>query len=101
MEDLKVAVCLLPGTELAFEDEVRCETGFVLHRRLSHKGSNFPPDQHGSSELRHHDASDRFLDGTIVLLTCLCPGQRATVLQVPAGTSDKIEVTERYASLVG
>ena len=27
VDDTKVAVCLLPGTELAFEDEVKCETG--------------------------------------------------------------------------
>jgi hypothetical protein len=99
MEDSKVAVCLLPGTELAFEDEVRCETGFVLHRRLSHKVASFRQINTGHPN-RHHDALE-FPDGTIVLLTCLCPGQRATVLQVPAGTSDKIEVTERYTSLVG
>jgi hypothetical protein len=29
VEDPTVAVCLLPGTELAFENEVRCETGIV------------------------------------------------------------------------
>jgi hypothetical protein len=37
VEDPTVAVCLLPGTELAFEDDVRCETGFVLSRNLGHK----------------------------------------------------------------
>ena len=30
VEDPTVAVCLLPGTELAFEEDVRCETGFVF-----------------------------------------------------------------------
>jgi hypothetical protein len=27
IHDRYVAVCLLPGTELAFDEEVRCETG--------------------------------------------------------------------------
>jgi hypothetical protein len=33
------------------------------------------------------------------LLTCLCRGQRATVLQVPAGAPDKFDIAERHASL--
>ena len=32
----------------------------------------------------HHDALE-FPDGQVVLLTRLCEGQRATVLQLPAG----------------
>jgi hypothetical protein len=34
------------------------------------------------------------------LLTCLCRGQRATVLQVPAGAPGKIDIAERHALLV-
>ena len=34
--------------------------------------------------LSHHDALE-FPDGQIMLLTRLCEGQRATVLQLPAG----------------
>ena len=98
MEDSKVAVCLLPGTELAFEDEVRCETGCVLHRRLGHKVASFRQINTGHPN-RHHDALE-FPDGMIVLLTCLCPGQRATVLQVPAGAPDKVDIAERHALLV-
>ena len=30
VDEPNVAVCLLPGTELAFEKEVRCETAFVF-----------------------------------------------------------------------
>lgn len=33
----------------------------------------------------HHDAIE-FADGEIVLLTRLCAGQRATVLQLPVGS---------------
>ena len=42
VDDTKVAVCLLPGTELAFEDEVKCETGFIMSRTLGHKVASQP-----------------------------------------------------------
>ena len=53
--DPKVAICLLPGTELAFEDEVRCETGMVFSRRLGHKVARFRQINRGQPN-RHHDA---------------------------------------------
>jgi hypothetical protein len=34
----------------------------------------------------HHDALE-FSDGQVVLVTRLCAGQRATVLQLPAGAA--------------
>jgi hypothetical protein len=98
VDDPTMAVCLLPGTELAFEDDVRCETGFVLSRTLGHKVASFRQINRGLRN-RHRDALE-FPDGQIVLLTCLCRGQTATVLQVPAGASDKVDVAERQASLV-
>jgi hypothetical protein len=99
VDEPEVAVCLLPGTELAFEDDVRCETGFVLSRTLGHKVASFRQINE-AQENPHHDALE-FPDGKIVLLTCLCQGQRATVLQIPPDASAKVEVTERDASLVG
>jgi hypothetical protein len=36
-----VAVCLLPGTELAFEKEVQCETAFVFRSKLGHTVAKF------------------------------------------------------------
>ena len=99
VDDTKVAVCLLPGTELAFEDEVKCETGSFFSRTLGHKVASFRQINRGRPN-RPHDALE-FPDGKIVLLTLLCIGQRATVLQVPAGASAKVEVAEGYASLVG
>jgi hypothetical protein len=98
VNDPKVAVCLLPGTELAFEDEVRCETGFVFSRTVGHKVASFRQINRGYTN-RHHDALE-FPDGKIVLLTHLCRGQRATVLQVPVGASVKVEIAERNASPV-
>jgi hypothetical protein len=38
----------------------------------------------------HHDALE-FPDGRIVLLTTLCEGQRATVLQLPAEPKTAVE----------
>jgi hypothetical protein len=94
-----VAVCLLPGTELAFDDEVRCETGVVFSRMLGHKVASFR-QINKAQENRHHDALE-FPDGKVVLLTCLCQGQRATVLQIPPDASAKVDVPERDALLVG
>jgi hypothetical protein len=47
----------------------------------------------------HHDALE-FPDGTIVLLTHLCEGQRATVLQLPARPRVTVDDAERHDSLV-
>lgn len=82
--DPGVAVCLLPGTELAFEKPVECERalGFLPRRKLSATVARFRQvdlDQ----PYAHHDALE-FPDGQIVLLTHLAPGQRAAVLQLPA-----------------
>ena len=98
VDDPKVAICLLPGTELAFEDEVRCETGMVFSRRLGHKVARFRQIDRGQPN-RHHDALE-LPDGKLVLLTHLCKGQKATVLQLPASVSVKVEVTKPHASLV-
>ena len=98
VDDRNVAVCLLPGTELAFEDEVRCETGFVFSRRVGQKAATLRQINRSESN-RYHDALE-FPDGKIVLLTHLCMGQKATVLQVPPSGSRKVDVAERHASLV-
>ena len=79
-----VAVCLLPGTEVAFEKEVECQNRFgslFPNRRLRGKVAQFR-QVHADKPNVHHDALE-FPDGQIVLLTRLCPGQRATVLQLP------------------
>jgi hypothetical protein len=79
-----VAVCLLPGTEIAFEKDVECEPafGFFPKRRTGQRVARFRHvnEEHPSA---HHDALE-FPNGQIVLVTRLCEGQRATVLQLPA-----------------
>jgi len=83
-----VAVCLLPGTELAFDDEVQYERAFSLFgkARVHHKVARFRQvdmtDPHA-----HHDALE-FPDGQIVKVTRLVTGQTATVLQLPAAMRD-------------
>jgi hypothetical protein len=89
---------LLAGTELAFEEEVRCETGIVFSWRLGHRVAKFQEVNQGRSNV-HHDALE-FPDGKIVLLTNLCKGQRATVLQLPASVSGMVDDTQRQKSLV-
>lgn len=85
LEDLNVAVCLLPGTELAFDKEVerRHPIGWLSprRRRLGVEVARF---QQVNLDIpwAHRDALE-FPDGGIVLLTRLFPGQRATVLQLP------------------
>jgi hypothetical protein len=79
-----MAVCLLPGTEVAFERDVECDAAFpfMRNRSLKQKVARFRqvnPEQ----PIRHHDALE-FPDGQIALVTDLCEGQHATVLQLPA-----------------
>ena len=82
-ENVRVAVCLLPGTELSFEDEVRCITSWPWRRNvIGHKTAIFR-QVNLNDPMRHHDALE-FPDGQIVLLTFLTEGQHATVLQLPA-----------------
>jgi hypothetical protein len=75
------AVCMLPGTELAFEAEVKYDNRWIWTRTLDWRVGQFNqiapevPD-------RHHDAIE-FPDGSRVLVTQLCEGQRVTVLQLP------------------
>jgi hypothetical protein len=84
-----VAVCLLAGTEIAFDSDVRRkETGFFLSffkkepRVIPHRVARFR-QVNLDNPCTHHDAVE-FPDGCILLLTHLCVGQHATVLQLPA-----------------
>lgn len=79
--DLSVAVCLLPGTELAFADNVRYDNRWIWTRTVNSRVGKFGKiDPHIPD--RHHDAIE-FPDGKSVLVTQLVEGQRATVLQLP------------------
>ena len=78
-----VSVCLPPGTELAFETDVKYEAaiGFLPKKKLGESVARFRYVDNGP--YAHRDALE-FPSGRIVLLTRLCEGQHATVLQLPA-----------------
>jgi hypothetical protein len=100
-EDANTAVCVLPGTELAFATAIRCRRSRGLFawksRVVNHTTAIFR--QVNKDNLRaHHDALE-FPDGQIVLLTHVLEGQEATVLQLPAqpATAAEAKVQERVA----
>ena len=81
-----IAVCVLPGTELAFASAVtvrypRFLAGWKVEK-LGHATAIFRQVNKHDPRV-HHDALE-FPDGRIVLLTRLSEGQEATVLQLPA-----------------
>jgi len=95
-EDSSTAVCILPGTELAFSGEVTCApTGFFgwKPKRLNATTAIFRQINKDIPRA-HHDALE-FPDGMIVLLTDLNEGQEATVLQLPAQPKTQAEADEQ------
>jgi hypothetical protein len=95
-EDPTTAVCLLPGTELAFSKEVVVPTtGLFSSGELTIGQTLAIFRQIDKDQLRaHHDALE-FPDGRVVLLTMLCDGQEATVLQLPAEPKTEAEAEEQ------
>jgi hypothetical protein len=91
-ESPATAVCVLPGTELAFSEDV----AFVppsgprsdVHR-VAFKTAVFSQVNKDMPRM-HHDALE-FPDGQTVLLTDLCDGQAAVVLQLPAQPATEAE----------
>ena len=94
-EDLTTAVCLLPGTELAFSNPV--VIGNWLSRRTLGKTAVFRQVDREIPRT-HHDALE-FPNGETVLLTCLAEYQNATVLQLPVRpeTAAEAEAQKRVA----
>src|SRR6202163_3068256 len=77
-DDLGMAVCLLPGTELAFAGEVACLPAGLLGwktKTVNHQTAIFR-QVNKDKVAAHHDALE-FPDGRTVLLTLLCEGQEA------------------------
>jgi hypothetical protein len=96
-----VAVCVLPGTEIAFEKEVRWSRPFwELFQRAPSSGKVVRFRQVNVDRPNmHHDAIE-FPNGKIVLLTALRQGQKAVVLQLPA-TSQPPLVMATYSRQTG
>jgi hypothetical protein len=95
VEDCNVAVCLRPGTELAFDRDVEIESVFGTSpaRSLPHRVARFRQVDIDRPTV-HHDALE-FPDGFIVLVTNLAEGQRATVIQMPNVETGAKTPTER------
>ena len=100
MGEPDVAVCLLPGTEIAFEQNVECEPSFGIgilpNKKIGQKLARFRQINMDNA-VTHHDALE-FPDGQVVLLTRLCERQRATVLQLPAGARQPQGEAEQAAT---
>jgi hypothetical protein len=79
-----VAVCILPGTELVFEDCVQYHHALSYRgmARVNHKVARFRQVNLDNPHV-HHDALE-FPGGEIVMVTHLVAGQKAIVLQLPA-----------------
>jgi hypothetical protein len=99
-ENAGTAVCVLPGTELAFGRPIEYGASGLLgwgRKKFDHQTAIFR-QINKERALAHHDALE-FSDGDFVLLTRLCEGQEAVVLQLPAQpmTASETESQKRVA----
>lgn len=83
VNDQETAVCLLPGTEIAFENDAAKPSFF--QRLLGKKFGKVGVFRQINKEIMatHHDAIE-YLDGSVVTIQAHATGNRAKVLQLPA-----------------
>lgn len=96
----EVAVCLLPGTEVAFENGVTYDAFLgIISRKTGARVARFREINTENPNVHHHALE--FPDGRIVLVHQLKPGQRATVLQLPSAvkTNDADEYRKAKSKL--
>src|SRR5215470_5254528 len=105
-ETREVAICLLPGTEIAFSPAIAVAPRSLFHwlgkkdKRPYYATAIFR-QVHTNIKNTHHDAVE-FPDGTLVLLTALPRGRYATVLQLPARPTTPAEAaSQRRVTYVG
>jgi hypothetical protein len=93
LNDEGVAVCLLPGTELAFERKVKYRRGWFRSKTVGFSVAKFckidPDIPH-----KHHDGLE-FPDGSTLLLHSLAEGQRLKVLQMPITHKGRLSAFQR------
>jgi hypothetical protein len=97
-----LAVCVLPGTELAFAADVALVPAGLLpwrNRVIKHRTAIFRQINQ-DKPAAHHDALE-FPDGRVVLLTLLREGAKAAVLQLPARAKTLAEAARRRAAYLG
>jgi hypothetical protein len=94
-----VAVCVLPGTEIAFEQEVEYRHSLLPNQKVAERLARFRQINMERATV-HHDAVE-FTNEKIILLARLCEGQHATVMQLPASARPTNEAEQqKRASLV-
>jgi hypothetical protein len=102
-EDASTAVCVLPGTELAFTRPVsyRPRRLFDWKAGTGNQTTAIFRQINKDNPHTHHDALE-FPDGQIVLLTDLVERQQATVLQLPAQPATAAETAaQKRVAFVG
>jgi hypothetical protein len=106
VDDLNTAVCLLPGTELAFSADISHSDWSLrtlirewspARAKTTHRTAIFR--EVNVAQITHHDALE-FPDGKTVLLTYLSQGQEATVLQLPAVPRHAVETQKQEAAAI-
>ena len=93
IEEPTVAVCVLPGTEIAFEQEVEYCHSLLPNQKVAERLARFRQINKEQASA-HHDALE-FPNGKIILLARLCEGQHATVLQLPTSPRVMIEADQQ------
>ena len=89
-------VCVLPGTELAFADNIKTGNSwgpFFGDKEYEHKTARFRQINLDRPST-HHDALE-LPNGEVLLLNDLKVGQTATVLQLPAAPKNEQEAKEQ------
>jgi hypothetical protein len=100
-EDADMAVCVLPGTEIAFARNVSRRPRWLFGTRTINHSTAIFRQINKNNPHTHHDALE-FPDGQIVLLNNLVEGQQAAVLQLPAQPATASEVkAQEPLSLIG
>lgn len=101
IDDPAVAVCLLPGTELAFDREVAYRSRFSMtaDKRTGSRVARFRKVDLDKRQV-HHDALE-FATGEIVHLARLAEGQTATVIQMPRTEQSAAAIAAEQSELAG
>ncbi len=87
--DPMTAVCCLPGTEIAFDEEIKTTEGNIITDKVA-----IFRQLNKEQPFQHHDALE-LPNGTSLLLTYMKEGQTATVLQLPAAPRNEQEAKDQ------
>ena len=98
-EQPNVAVCLLPGTELAFDHDVKYNRYWPSTKNSGFRVAQFCVIEPKATD-QHHDAL-LFPDGNTVLVNLLSEGQCVRVLQLPVRRQENTNRREESVNARG